>query len=133
MCRANFQDLLTELGWQSMQFVQSADVPDPACTRTSLGGFDVLTPDTRMTGQWLTEVSRSPHQTGRVSNPCSLSIQFPVATIVQDNICSQNQRPGNIPLPKHGGMSVLHEPNEVRILFHKIINDFQCLSYKSVC
>ena len=117
MCRANFQDLLTELGGQSMQFVQSADVPNPACTRTSLGGFDVLTPDTRMTGQWLTEVSRSPHQIGRVSNPCSLSIQFPVATVIQDHIRSQNQRSSHLPFPKHSRMTVLNKPNQIRVLF----------------
>ena len=133
MCRANFQNLLTELGGQSMQLIQSADVPNPACTRTPLGRFDMLTPDTGVTGHWLTEISRSPHQIGRVSNPCSLSIQFTVATVIQHHISSQNQRSGNLPFPKHGGMAILHEPNEVRILFQKKINDFQCLSYQSVC
>ena len=91
MCRANFQNLLTELGGQSMQLIQSADVPNPAGTRTPLGRFDMLTPDTSMTGHWLTEIPRPPHQIGRVSNPCSLSIQFTVATIVQHHSSNHDQ------------------------------------------
>ena len=54
MCSAHFQDLLTKLRGQSMQLIQTADIPNPAPTRTPLGRFDVLSPDTCMTGQWLT-------------------------------------------------------------------------------
>ena len=133
MCRANFQNLLTELRGQSMQFVQSADVPNPASTRTPLGRFDVLAPDACMTGHGLTELPGSPHQICRVSNPCSLPVQFTVTTIVQNHIGSQNQGLGHFSLPKHGGMPVLNKPNQIWIFLNKIVNDLQCLGYKSVC
>ena len=133
MCRTNFQDLLTELGGQSMQFVQSADIPNPPSTRTPLGGLDVLSSDTRVTGQWLAKLPRSPHEICRVSNPCSLPVKLAVATVVQHNVASQNKGLCHLSFPKHGGMAILHEPNEVRIFLNKIVNDFQCFAYKSVC
>ena len=133
MCSAHFQDLLTKLRGQSMQFVQSADIPNPAPTRTPLGGLDVLSPDTRVTGQWLTKFPRSPHEICRVSNPCSLPVQFTVTTIVQNHIGSQNQGLGNFSLPKHCGMPIFHKPNQIRILFHKIVNDLKSFGHQSVC
>ena len=82
MLLANLQDFLAELRGQSMQFVQSADIPNPAPTRTPLGGLDVLSPDTRVTGQWLTEFPGSPHEIGRMSNPCYLSVKLAVTAVV---------------------------------------------------
>ena len=133
MCSAYFQDLLTKLRGQSMQFVQTADVPNPAPTRTPLGRFDVLSPDTRVTGQWLTKFPRSPHEICRVSNSRSLPVQFPITTIIEHNIASQNKGLCHLSFPKHGGMAIFHEPNEVRIFLNKEVNDFQCFGYKSVC
>ena len=54
MLLANLHNFLTELRGQSMQLIQTADIPNPAPTRTPLGRFDVLSPDTCMTAQWLT-------------------------------------------------------------------------------
>ena len=133
MLLANLHNFLTELRGQSMQFVQTADVPNPASTWTPLGSFDVLSSYTCMTGQWLTKLPRSPHQIGRVSNPCSFSVEFAVATIIKNHKTPQNERPGNLSVPKHGAVPILHKPNQIRILFHKIVNDLQCFGYKSVC
>ena len=133
MLLANLQDFLAELRGQSMQFVQSADIPNPAPTRTPLGGLDVLSPDTRVTGQWLTKFPRSPHEICRVSNSRSLPVKLAVATVVQHNVASQNKGLCHLSFPKHGGMAILHEPNQIWVFFHKIVNDLQCFGYKSVC
>ena len=133
MCSAYFQDLLTKLRGQSMQFVQTADIPNPAPTRTPLGRFDVLSSDTRVTGQWLTKLPRSPHEIWRVSNPCSLPVKLAVATVVQHNVASQNKGLCHLSFPKHGGMAILHEPNQIWVFFHKIVNDLKSFGHQSVC
>ena len=88
MLLANLHYFLTELRGQSMQFVQTADVPNPAPTRTPLGRFDVLSSYTCMTGQWLTKFPRPPHEICRVSNPCSFPVEFAVAAIIKNHKAS---------------------------------------------
>ena len=60
MLLANLHDFLTEFRWQSMEFVQSANVPKSTSTRTSLSCFDVLAPDACMTGPRITQLSGLP-------------------------------------------------------------------------
>ena len=119
MLLANLHDFLTEFRGKGMQLVQTADIPNPAPTRTPLGRFDVLSPDTRVTGQWLTKFPRSPHEICRVSNPCSLPVKLAIATVVQHNVASQNKGLCHLSFPKHGGMAILHEPNQICVFSTK--------------
>ena len=88
MLLANLHNFLTELRRQSMQLVQTADVPNPATTRTPLGRFDVLSPYACMTGPWVAQLPRSPHEICRVSNPCSFPVEFAVAAIIKNHKAS---------------------------------------------
>ena len=113
MCNAYFQDLLTKLRGQSMQLVRTTGVPNSPGTGSSLSRFDVLSPDTRVTGQWLTKFPRSPQEICRVGNSRSLPVKLAVATVVQHNVASQNKGLCHLSFPKHGGMAILHEPNQI--------------------
>ena len=133
MCSANLQDFSTEVRGEGMQLVQSTNIIELAFTRTPLSAFQMLASDTGMAGPGVTKFPGFPHEIGRVSNPCPFSVKLAVAAIIQNHKAPQNQRPGNLPVPKHCGMAVLHKPNQIRIFLNKIINDLQCLGYKSVC
>ena len=129
MCSANFQDFSTELRGEGMQLVQTTNVIEPTSTWTSLCRFQMLAPDTRVTGPGVAEFTGFPHEIGRVSNPRPFSVEFPVLAIIQIHKTPQNERPGNFSAPQQAGLAVLKKPNEVRILFNKIENDFQCFGY----
>ena len=133
MCSANLQDFSTELRGEGMQLVQSANVIEPTSTWTPLGRFQMLAPDTCMTGPWVAQLPGFPHEIGRVSNSRPFPVEFSVLAIIQIHKTPQNERPANFSAPQQAGLAVLKKPNEVRILFNKIENDFQCLGYKSVC
>ena len=74
MCSANFQDFSAELRGESMQLVQSTNIVVLPFTRPPLSTFQMLAPDTRVTGPGVAEFAGFPHEIGRVSNPCPFTI-----------------------------------------------------------
>ena len=62
MLLANLQDFSAELRGKGMELVQSTNIIELAFTRTPLSTFQMLAPDTRVTGPGVAEFTGSPHE-----------------------------------------------------------------------
>ena len=62
MLLANLQDFSAELRGEGMQLVQSTNIVVLPFTGTPLSTFQMLAPDTRVTGPRVAEFTGSPHE-----------------------------------------------------------------------